>query len=473
MNVHTGDRFDRPQAAAHVWVGLDTAGQTTALCCLDDDGEVLTRSVVPTKAAAVQAALIDQLGNVPISIGLEACSTSIALAKGLRKLGYSVALFDCSQIKRFASIRRSKTDANDARSIADVTRLGRAVLTEVHLKSSECFTMRSKLAARHNIIQQRKATEQLIRSFLSLHGSRIGVKISAPHLLRHHISARLEELLFETGEDHYDHLIPLVDMAERQREEIARLQDEITAYASGNAVCRDFMAVPGVGALTAVSFYTAIEDPSRFSRSGDVGAYFGLTPKIHRSGLAERNGRITKAGNVMTRFHLIAAANAIFNATKTDNALRRWGLNLASKVGRPKARVAVARKLATILFSMWRDQRPFCPGIERQSEIYEIPCAVSSGERCTETSFNHVGRACEPDHTVMRLGAAQLQFASLTDKQKARMEREAEQMALTARYLAEGVSVVEIARRLGVSTGTVYRRRPTTYGHGTIATAGW
>ena len=118
-------------------------------------------------------------------------------------------------------------------------------------------------------------------------------------------------------------------------------------------------SVPGVGAITALTFATAIDDPERFGRSSDVGAYLGLTPKRYQSGEVDICGRISKAGDPAARSLLFEAANTLMTRVKKDSALRRWGLALMARSGAKKAKVAVARKLAVILHCIWTDGTTF------------------------------------------------------------------------------------------------------------------
>lgn len=126
-----------------------------------------------------------------------------------------------------------------------------------------------------------------------------------------------------------------------------------------NPVCRRFMKIPGVGAMAALSFFTAIEEPTRFRRADDVAAYLGLTPRIYQSGESLIRGSISMTGNRLTRAHLVNAATVLLAATKAFRSLKDWGLRLSKKIGFRKARIAVARKLAIIMFGLWRDGTHF------------------------------------------------------------------------------------------------------------------
>jgi transposase len=99
---------------------------------------------------------------------------------------------------------------------------------------------------------------------------------------------------------------------ERQLVRIAREQD----------VCRRLATVPGVGAITSLTFVTALDDPTRFRRSCDVGAYLGLTPKRYQSGEVDLAGRISKSGDRTARSLLFEAANALMTRVRKACALR-------------------------------------------------------------------------------------------------------------------------------------------------------
>ena len=99
-----------------------------------------------------------------------------------------------------------------------------------------------------------------------------------------------------------------------------------------------------------------MDDPYRFKRSRDVGAYFGLTTKCWQSGSSiDIKGRISKAGDGDVRRALYTAASAMLSRYKGRLAIKNWGLAIEKRRGHKKALVAVARKLAIIMHAMWRD----------------------------------------------------------------------------------------------------------------------
>ena len=115
------------------------------------------------------------------------------------------------------------------------------------------------------------------------------------------------------------------------------------------------MTVPGVGALTAVSFVTAVDDATRFGRPPWVGAHFGLTPRRHQSGEVDRDGEVSRCGDALTPTCLFEAAGTPLCRVAKRSALKARGARLARRVGSKKARVALARELAVLLHRVWID----------------------------------------------------------------------------------------------------------------------
>ena len=100
------------------------------------------------------------------------------------------------------------------------------------------------------------------------------------------------------------------------------------------------------------------DDPRRFRRGEEVGDYVGLTPRVYQSGEVEYRGRITREGDKLLRWLLVEAAHNLLTRGQ-DCALKRWGKRLERRKGSAKAKVAVARKLAILLWRIWLRREPF------------------------------------------------------------------------------------------------------------------
>ena len=157
-------------------------------------------------------------------------------------------------------------------------------------------------------------------------------------------------------------LVEQIDQLNRQIRHYDRLILEMTqiSYPETEAL----LTVPGVGPLTAMTFVLTLGDKHRFQRSRDVGSYLGLRPRRQQSGDHDPELGITKAGNRYLRSLLVECAHVILGPFGQDSDLRRWGLRLAERGGKnagKRARVAVARKLATLLHRLWVTQEEYQP----------------------------------------------------------------------------------------------------------------
>lgn len=119
------------------------------------------------------------------------------------------------------------------------------------------------------------------------------------------------------------------------------------------------MSVPGVGPIAALTYVSSIEDPARFARGRDAGAFAGLVPRRNQSGERDYKGRISKAGDPLLRHALYEAANSLLVRVKRPSALQTWGKGIAETKGPKRARVAVARKLAILLHRLWQSETEF------------------------------------------------------------------------------------------------------------------
>lgn len=142
-------------------------------------------------------------------------------------------------------------------------------------------------------------------------------------------------------------------------EQKVALERHLVRIARDQDFCCRLKAVSGVGAITSLTFVTALDDPTQFRRSYDVRAYLGPKPKRYQSSEVDLAGCISEAGDRTARSLLFEAANALMTRVRKDCALRSWDLSLAKPIGSRKARVAVARKLATILHCIWLDGTEF------------------------------------------------------------------------------------------------------------------
>lgn len=250
------------------------------------------------------------------------------------------------------SAQRNKTDAADALGIAHIVRTG--WFRRAHIKTEACYRIRLLLIQRRNLKRKFLDIENTIRHSLKAFGIRLG------GTSRGAFDAAVRDAVADDALTRELMDAMLTARAALWRE-YCRLPELVVKFVAGHELCRRFMGIPGVGPVTALSFLAAIDDPSRFRRSRDVAAYFGLTSRRRQSGTSiDVHGRISKAGDPDVRRALYEAASALLTRFKGKDKLRNWGLALAKRGCQRKAVVAVARKLAVIMHAMWVDGTVYC-----------------------------------------------------------------------------------------------------------------
>ena len=332
-----------------LYVGLDVSSARTAVCVLDADGTVIRQCSVESDCGTIAQTLVPHAGEIE-QIGLEADPTSAWLARGLRDLGLPVVVIDATHAAAALSTRfRNKTDKNDARGIADLMRVKK--FRPVWVKSVGAQHTRALLTVREQLRRQSLDLRNAIWSILQAEGLRPPKLVKLEFRIA--VNAALEDQTLRPI------LQPLVDVVEHLAREITALDRQIAARAKASEPCRRLMTVPGVGPRMALTYVAAVDDPSRFSKSRNVGAHFGLTPRRWQSGETDWSGGISRAGDAGVRCALYQAANALIHHSRGWCALKSWAVRLAGRRGLGKAKVALARKLAGILHRMWISGEPY------------------------------------------------------------------------------------------------------------------
>lgn len=331
------------------YVGMDVSLKETSICVVDDSGEILCEGTVISEPVAI-AAFVGTNAPQAKRIGLETGPTTTWLWHELRALGLAVICIDARHAKAALSMQINKSDRNDAVGLARIMQCG--WYKEVQVKSVSCHEIRAILSSRAQLVKIRCDLENQIRGLLKNLGFIIGK--AGGNVFRR----RVEELLGLHGLL-WEAVLPLLDIRERVRREIAVLHKRLLDMARNDEDSRRSMTMPGIGPITALAFHAAIDEPTRFRRSRSVGAYVGLTPRRYASGEIDWSGRISKRGDAMVRTYLFEAAGVLLTRTPKWCKLKAWGHRLWKRIGFKKAKVAVARKLAVILHRMWRDKTDF------------------------------------------------------------------------------------------------------------------
>ena len=334
-----------------LFVGMDVSLEKSALCVLNEHGDVLKEAEVASDPAALARWIKEQSGSIA-AVGLEAGPLSQWLHRGLSAAGFDVVLMETRQVKGALKAMPIKTDRRDAEGIARLLHLGWS--RPVHCKSVSAQEVRSLLSARKAVQQGMISLEMSLRGLLRNFGLKVGA------VSRGRFEHRIRELT--TGNAMLEAATePMLRARAALRQELAGLERYVRGLAQEDEVCQRLMSMPGIGAVVALTFRSAVDDPSRFSSSKKVGPWVGLTPSRNQSGERDVSGRITKAGDANLRRALCQAATVMMNRGPST-WLRTWAERVARRRGRKCAMVALARRIAVVLHRMWRDNTAFQAG---------------------------------------------------------------------------------------------------------------
>lgn len=335
------------------YAGLDVSLAETSVCVVDADGTIVKEGKAASEPEAI-ARWLRELGLPLARVGLETGALAGWLAEEMTQLGVpDVICMDARHARAAMVAMTHKTDRNDARALAQMLRTG--WFRQVHVKTRATMELRTLLTSRRTLVLKIGDLENQVRGSLHLFGIKLGTtrrrsfgeRVRGLTASLPSVAAVMDVLLVA----HAAMLLAL-----------DKLHRMVLATARENAVCRRLMTVPGVGAIVGLTYIAAIEDPTRFRKSRSVGALLGMVPRKHQSGELDRNGRITKTGDVEARSALFEAAHVMLHRVKRPSGLKAWATKVAERQGTKRATVALARKLAVVMHRMWTDGTTFRPG---------------------------------------------------------------------------------------------------------------
>jgi transposase len=329
-------------------IGLDIGYEKSELCVLDRKGQVMSRQSIDTTPESIRSFFTTE----PNVVVLEASGVSGWIARLLEELGHQVLVCNPRRLRMIAETTM-KTDALDAHVLAMLARLAQVTPDMVHpvtVRSREAQLDRMLLAQRDQLVKQRTASISFIKSLLRSDA------LPMPPADVEAFGSRVTEM--NLPEDVRRLITPMLDVLRTVNDAIKQLEQQIGELHEKLPITKAFREIDGVGKLVSIAFALTIDDPDRFARARDVGPYLGLIPTLRKSSTIERRGATTKQGDQRMRRYLAQAAIVLMRSKKTS-ALQQWGLALESRVGKKKARVAVARKLAVTMLAMWKNGTPY------------------------------------------------------------------------------------------------------------------
>ena len=320
-------------------VAIDLGAGQSQICVRAADGTVLEERRCAT------AKIAEYLANRPPSrVILETCTEAFVIAEATLKLGHQVRVVPATLVPSLGvGARRTKTDRRDAQKLSEVS--CRIDLPSVHIPSEQARQRKARLGSRDALVQARTLLINHLRGLLRASLVRVS-KGSAPTFTR-----RVRALGVSVERAGLEPTLVCIDALTTQ---LRGLDRELSAEAAREPVCRRLMTVPGVGWVTALRFVATLDRIDRFGGAHQVESYLGLVPGEDSSSERQRRTGITKAGSTPMRWTLVQAAWAARRARHKD-ALQRWAEQVEQRRGKRIAVTALARKLAGIMFAIWRD----------------------------------------------------------------------------------------------------------------------
>lgn len=289
------------------------------------------------------------------TVAIEAGTHSPWISRALEEMGCRVLVGNPRKL-RFIWDSTDKSDERDARMLGMVCRVEPRLLAPLHHRGHQAQVDSAAIKSRDILVKTRAKLVNHARCIVKSVGDRL------PSCSTESFARRCAEVV---PPDLQPALHPIFETIEQLNAQIRELDVKITALSEERyPETARLRQVPGVGPITALAYVLTIEDPSRFTKSRQVGPFLGLTPKRDQSGDTDKQLQISKAGNKYLRQLLVGSAHYILGPFGPDSNLRRYGLSIAERGGRnakKRAVVAVARKLAVLLHQLWVSDQTYEP----------------------------------------------------------------------------------------------------------------
>src|SRR4029453_1576324 len=269
-DVESAPSIWRRRTAMEHYAGIDVSLELSSVCVVDAQGKIVKEAKVASEPEAV-VAFFEALGFAVKRIGLEAGRLSQWLHAGLKEAGVETVLLETRHVKAALSAMTVKTDRKDARGLAQLLRMG--WFQQVHAKSMASREVRALLVGRKQLLGRLiDVVELSIRGILRGFGLKVGA------VTRKGFEARIRELV--TGQATLERIAEAMLSARAAlKAEYEKLHQAVLAIVREDAVCRRLMTVPSVGPLVAITYKSAMDDPTRIAKSKEAGALVGLTQK--------------------------------------------------------------------------------------------------------------------------------------------------------------------------------------------------
>lgn len=332
------------------YIGLDVSLKDTAIS-IRQDGKRVWRGKCPSDPKLL-AETIRKHAPRARRVVFETGPLSTWFYHVLTAEGMPAICIEARHAQKVLNETLNKTDANDADGLAQLAEAG--FYKAVRIKAFESMLTRTLVNARNQLLSISTLLSNQIRGLMKTFG------LIVPKGTGRVFEGHVKELL-NSHENLARIILPLLDAWRDIRKRAAELDHQLVGAARRSQSVKLLMTIPGIGAVTAVSYVAAIEDPDNFRTSRSVGAWLGLTTRRYQSGEVDYDGHISRRGDNHLRGLLYEAATILLTRTsaRADCNLKVWGLKLRERLGFKRAAVAVARKLAVIMHTMLKTGEEF------------------------------------------------------------------------------------------------------------------
>jgi transposase len=327
-------------------LAIDLGGKESQICLRDSNEKILDERKYPTKRLGEYFAK-----QPPSRVILETSAEAFAVADLARNAGHDVKVVPATLAPSLGvGARGIKTDRRDAQVLSEVS--CRVDLRSVHIPSEQARTWRALCNSRDTLVSARTKLTNTVKSQLRC-------RLVLTHKRRSTTtSTQIRNLWIELEKAVPPHVERLLLMVEALDLQIKDAEKQIKDLVKDNVICKRLMTVPGVGPITAMRFVATLDEAKRFKTAHDVQSYLGLTPGENSSSTRVHRTHLTKAGSPQMRWLLVQAAWSATRCAKNDPMVI-WAIRVAERRGKKVGAVAFARKLAGILFAIWRDETTY------------------------------------------------------------------------------------------------------------------
>lgn len=370
-------------------VALDLGAKKIAYC------EVVDGHVVARRTVRELSTLSDVLGPAKpqARVAVEACREAWHVRDQLMAWGHEVLLVDTTRVGKLGIGQHGrKTDRVDAEVLARAVESGH--IPVAHVLSPERRELRMQLSVRRALIETRSQYVTTVRGLLRAKGQRLASCDPDVFL------TRFREATFD--DESKALCAPLLALLAALEPELAKTERTIQELAEREPITRFLMTAPGVGLIVAAMFVSVVDDAKRFKTAHQLESYLGLVPSEDSSGGKRRLGGISKQGNPYMRALLVQSAWCILRLRGTSDPIKLWADALAARRGKRIAVVAVARRLAGVLWAMWRDGTVYDPkeighasaqGTARQAQATDVRAKAIARATVKAVTFGRRQRA--------------------------------------------------------------------------------